>query len=423
MASIVSYWKQFDAAKEAESQKNMLIEALLNDLTKSRENCEEKEKHAEQQSLLVDVIHNQLKDEKAKVKKMEQLMDCRPFVIVLVDGDSLCFQDELVRNGEQGGRKAARQLRDCVSEYISGNLDIGQSVNIVVRVYANINGVGKAYHNANILEESSNIELFVRGFNMGDPLCDFINAGIGKECSDDKIREVFRLHIENTHCKHIMFGGPTDNGYARLLGPYSENENTASRITLLEGAPFARELAELANKFKTASFQSVFRDTKLQTHTFSTTPPSSPTSLPLSYASTVSTKRPSVSSITHESEINTPYRPVVLKNSKGQRVDPLLKPVQTIVSSIKPRKLCNYYHILGGVCPWQMCSHQHGPRLTGKELEALRFIARLTPCVNGLECDDDRCVMGHRCQNHSYWRSDCRFPKEMHAVDSKIVNA
>src|SRR5689334_20617234 len=75
--------------------------------------------------------------------------------------------------------------------------------------------------------------------------------------------ETFRLHVGDVHCKHIVFCGSTDNGYARLLGPYSGAEATCSRITMVEGAPFERELAELKDKFCTTSFPVVFRDTKL----------------------------------------------------------------------------------------------------------------------------------------------------------------
>ena len=85
-------------------------------------------------------------------------------------------------------------------EYINNNIDISQSLDFVIRVYANIKGLGKAYRDANVLEQPSDIEHFVRGFNMGDPLSDFIDAGSGKECSDEKIRgqsllSKLRLHF------------------------------------------------------------------------------------------------------------------------------------------------------------------------------------------------------------------------------------
>lgn len=51
-----------------------------------------------------------------------------------------------------------------------------------------MNGLNKMYCDSNVLEQREDFGRFVRGFNMGHPLCDFIDAGNGKECSDDKIR-------------------------------------------------------------------------------------------------------------------------------------------------------------------------------------------------------------------------------------------
>lgn len=51
-----------------------------------------------------------------------------------------------------------------------------------------MNGLTKTYAEANILDQREEFARFVRGFNMAHPLCDFIDAGNGKECSDVKIR-------------------------------------------------------------------------------------------------------------------------------------------------------------------------------------------------------------------------------------------
>lgn len=48
--------------------------------------------------------------------------------------------------------------------------------------------MSKAYKDANIVPEQYSFEEFVQEFNMADPLCDYVDAGTGKECSDEKIK-------------------------------------------------------------------------------------------------------------------------------------------------------------------------------------------------------------------------------------------
>lgn len=198
---------------------------------------------------------------------------------------------------------------------------------------------------------------------------------------------------------------------------------------MLEGPPFERELASLNERFRTASFPQVFRDSKLQSRRVSVPQmlPSSPKAS--TYAATVSQGSPSAlaqpaaSPPSQNADTVTPSPPtdVIYRNSKGQRVDSPLKPPQQLVTTLKNRKLCNLHHLLRS-CPYDPCNHTHGPRLDPKQLEALRYIARLSPCLNGLECDDQYCISGHRCPSQPCTRVQCRFPREMHGVDTKIVS-
>jgi len=57
---------------------------------------------------------------------------------------------------------------------------------------------------------------------------------------------MFRLFVSNVHCKHIIFGGCHDNGYLPNLEPYKRDESVASRMTLLETTPAARNYSSLA---------------------------------------------------------------------------------------------------------------------------------------------------------------------------------
>jgi len=59
---------------------------------------------------------------------------------------------------------------------------------VLVHVYANVRGLGRAYKEAGVLEEASHLADFARGFNMGDAMCNYVDAGTGKECSDEKLK-------------------------------------------------------------------------------------------------------------------------------------------------------------------------------------------------------------------------------------------
>ena len=222
--------------------------------------------------------------------------------------------------------------------------------------------------------------------------------------------ELFRLQIGDVHCKHIIFGGSSDNGYARLLGPYSGDETRRGRITMLEGPRFAPELARIADKFHTASFPHLFRDSKIGARPTNTVPP--PPGLTSgrqgngstkSYASRVAApvpppaiQEPPIPSPTQSISTSQSYpEGVIGRNSEGQRVDIPIKPSAAIATMIKPKKMCNNHHLRGD-CRNPNCQYEHGTLLEGPKREALRFLARQVPCQDELDCEDPYCYFGHR---------------------------
>jgi hypothetical protein len=240
----------------------------------------------------------------------------------------------------------------------------------------------------------------------------------------------FKHYVADVHCKYIIFGAPGDNGYARLLGPYSQEEAVRKRITMLQGPPFAQELAALTKKFAVTSFPDVFRDSKLPTRrvSFSLTPPTSPGPKNPTYATAASQSNRSPSA---EPSALTEWQAIpssqprrlesrVLKNSKGERIDPLpQQPLnETLLACVKEQKFCNLHH-LNNDCPYKSagsnCIYVHG-KLTSLQLEAQRYIARLTICYAGLACEDEKCVRGHHCPKPGCRGIGCNWPMELHNV-------
>lgn len=237
--------------------------------------------------------------------------------------------------------------------------------------------------------------------------------------------EVFKLHVQNVHCKHIIFGGSADNGYARMLGPYAGIEMISKRITMLKGPPLAEELSRLAHNFTTISFTEVFRTVKLPERrvSFSAPSPNSNSPRPATWASTVTaTPTPSAGNPLRQeaAPMVEPGTGSIARNALGQRVDPPLNISQPLVVTLKKEKLCNNWHLTNS-CPYPQCKHKHGEKLKGKDLNTLRYVARLAACDWGLECNDPDCFRGHRCLKTNCDGSGCQFAYRMHDVDTRIV--
>ncbi|KAG8533559.1 uncharacterized protein KY384_001299 [Bacidia gigantensis] len=482
-----NFREEYTRLQQVDTTRDALIERMLNVVEKLQTEYSTAKRELERANSNTDMYYDRSREFERQLRSIERTG----------------FLDDLIENGEAGGQKAAQNLRAAVSEHMRNDIGLQHGFDIVIYIYINLRGLTKAYCDiSHILQSRDDLDGFIRGFNMGHPLVNIIDAGNGKECSDSKIKELFRLHMGDSHCKHLIFGGSADNGYARLLGPYSDDTNRG-RITMLEGSPFAPELARLAPKFKLARFAQVFRATKISprsadprlvsqhattapvahmgfgTNGISTQPSTSPlatqsgtndnrpsstrtppgfnnpfpplpsqqnghslpssvkplkTFTPASSNILIPTKRRSTSPTHTPAPIptsalnNPPKRPIYPEsfiglNMHNQRIDTPLHPSSAIANALKPRKMCNNYHLRGYCGAGAHCTYEHGNVLAGEERTALRFLARQVPCHNGLECDDAGCFFGHRCVNGMKCKMlGCRFGREMHGVEEGIVN-
>lgn len=86
-----------------------------------------------------------------------------------------------------------------MGEYVSENLPNVASPKIVVRIFANVKGLGNTYHQAGIIDMTSVMDDFVRGFNESGLLFDFIDVGQSKGSAEDKI-----AGMPPTYCARIF---------------------------------------------------------------------------------------------------------------------------------------------------------------------------------------------------------------------------
>ncbi|KAI4923545.1 hypothetical protein J4E85_008584 [Alternaria conjuncta] len=245
----------WDTCQANDDQKHVLIKDLFAYVDDLSTRLSEAEYELRDRKDVIKLTRDRIEEFKKQIQVLEAEKSRHAFASVLIDGDCMLFNDDLVKAGLDGGKRAASLLKQAVEEELRSSLPaVAHHMQVVIRVYANMKGLAKTYKDAEVLPQLASFDEFVRGFNMGDPMCDYVDAGNGKECSDEKIKAMFRHDLADMHCHQILFGGSADNGYARLLGPYTEDDAVRSRITLLEGPPFARELAAIKDRYHTVSF-------------------------------------------------------------------------------------------------------------------------------------------------------------------------
>lgn len=195
------------------------------------------------------------KESREKYKKLARGQERNPFVLVLIDGDGMVFEDGLVMAGAEGGVQAANLLNASIKERL---LRMGHDVadsRIMVRIYANLAGLSKALARAGLSgNEARSLAPFTASFTRAQDLYDFVDAGDKKENADFKIREMFRLFAENSQCKHIFFAGCHDNGYLQMLTPYI---GKTEKISLIRGAYMHPDFQNL--QLRIEDFPGVFR--------------------------------------------------------------------------------------------------------------------------------------------------------------------
>ncbi|KAG9843213.1 hypothetical protein KCU98_g5518, partial [Aureobasidium melanogenum] len=378
------------------------------------------------------------------------------YVLALIDGNELIFQTSFLSQGDQGGRHAAKVLFQTINEYAFSTIDSLSIHNkVIARVYVDLEELCSLCLRAGLVDHSSQVRLFVRGFCQDKNLFDLIDVGMkGREVVIDKMEDNLHLNIVDTHCKHILFGCEDGEIYAPMLKRLlAENVETRSRITLLHGTQLDNRLVSL--QLAATQMSRVFRDTRVDTPKTvdpipelsfiptllreSVSPPlssSSPATSHSSFRAATTVVRPAVRelhsrhvSASSNQSVESSAMPVtswamaakkgaavkappqsstkerelsadgIRRNRKGQRIDPPTPEFKKDeVNRLKKLKLCNAHHLRHN-CPYPdgKCEHDHLYKCNAKELETLKLVARMSACIHGSECSDAGCIYGHRC--------------------------
>ncbi|KAI1845419.1 hypothetical protein JX266_008514 [Neoarthrinium moseri] len=366
-----------------------------------------------------------------------------PYVLVLIDGDGLIFKDHLIKQGLEGGKKAAYALRQAVLAQCTNAHD----TEVVAKIVANLGGLAKAMRRDACVDSEIDLKEFMLGFTQAKASFDFIDVGYGKERADSKIRETASFNLRNYNCKQILLGVSHDAGYAPYLDEILRDESARQRVTVLEGVPTVKEIE--ATGVSIIGFDEIFRAEKLldrittttiATPSMSTASTPSISAAPISYATItqkaspppqltlpLAPKAPAAAKAT-STAIRTTGKPALPAWNPGARgLDPPIPLSQNVLDQVKKRKdsdkLCNNHYLRGPCSKGDSCCFEHDYRPNQEEIRAIQFLARLNPCTNGQDCDVDNCIYGHHCPSvlngvctHPY----CKFHSHEHPPGTKL---
>lgn len=100
------------------------------------------------------------------------------------------FNDELIRDKEEGGMRAARMLNDAVEKYLHQSVPEARTARIVVKIYADLTNVSKQLAKSKLTGlEKRSLAPFSAAFTRAISLFDFVDA-LDEEGCKYKIRGI-----------------------------------------------------------------------------------------------------------------------------------------------------------------------------------------------------------------------------------------
>ncbi|KAG9187340.1 hypothetical protein G6011_05211 [Alternaria panax] len=179
-------------------------------------------------------------------------------VLVLIDGNNYIFNDEFLREKEEGGMRAARMLNEAIEKYLQQSAPQACTARIYVKIYADLTNLSKQLARSKVIGfEKRSLSPFSAAFTRAISLFDFIDA-LDEEGTKFKIREQFKIASEDTSCSHILYAACHDLAYLSQLVPFS---GLREKITLVQGARWNPEFHQF--NLNVTQFPTIFRWSEL----------------------------------------------------------------------------------------------------------------------------------------------------------------
>jgi hypothetical protein len=100
------------------------------------------------------------------------------------------FRERFLRGDCDGGISAAHTLSHSIKGVLLPRLGEGaDKYRVMVRVYADLAGLSKAMHRAGAARgELRSLSSFATGFTCSQEYFEFVDAGVGRDCTSSKIK-------------------------------------------------------------------------------------------------------------------------------------------------------------------------------------------------------------------------------------------
>ena len=315
--------------------------------------------------------------ERRRLETLVSVGDAGPvFTAVLIDGDSLVFDDAYIRKGYAGGQQAARALQAAAAGEGEGAM--------LVHVFVNKSGLGHALVKAGTCSWAV-YEAFWQGFAAADPLWTVCDAGHSQDAVDAKIAAHLRLLAQNRQCVSVVLG--------------AEVADTSSKVVPLRASPGGRAIY----------VPDLFRTTRLSI-------PSSPVQVGPPPVPGEGDSDPDVGEEYQgraESDEDWDERK---KGAPGKKYKPAQRAASVpTVRNLKPRPCHTFYLSPWGCKNGDGCEYAHHYKLNEEQTEELARLAKeiICPYVRSKRChfSEDECVYGHRCPRgeRCTFGDTCRF--------------
>ncbi|PVF95524.1 hypothetical protein CPB86DRAFT_572919 [Serendipita vermifera] len=340
--------------------------------------------------------------------KYEGIKNSANMAICLLDGDGCIFTEDLLRQGCEGGREAARRLLAGLTENLHATCKrLPPNPQIVVMVFSSRTGLEWAL-TRNGTCTAKEFTDFLDGFVSAHPLISVIDVGSGKEAADTKLREYLNIYIKMPQTLKVYFGGGHDNGYYGSLAAIQTMGLQEKLVVLQSYSQMGAEIGKL--RLPVHKIDDLFMTEKLD---------SRPTVKPRPRSDSVLPDQVSQASSTRKKKKSKKKNQVTAHHPEAMKSDPCL--LEDDMDGIA-RMPCLRHYLSDQGCRQTDCPFEHDEDLTPDELQDLKEMASAMPCEyvkSNRPCELRVCYFAHKCTRgptcEPFLRGSCPFTgRDMH---------
>ncbi|KAF3033776.1 hypothetical protein E8E11_001346 [Didymella keratinophila] len=251
----LTYRERLAQFRILEEKRIELIEELLDKLEKTEARLAQTELDLNSEQNVRRTLQAEVHEAKTREDALAQKQAKRPFVLVLIDVDAegFLFQDKYITKKAQGGEALADELLIRTREYLRPQFEDADNLDIIVRVYANLEGLAKYLVRQDKISNLGSLRAMSTSFSGRIASFDFVDVGVNKEGSSGrKIRgENLSFFTANSHLRHVIVGCWPADLPAALLSTLP-----LDKVTLIESLPLPAALTSLP--LKVTKFSSMF---------------------------------------------------------------------------------------------------------------------------------------------------------------------